>query len=433
MKQSNTDIEPSNTDQNLESNAEKMENLTISKSEARRLNILSDPFVVKARHYFIKLGIIEPKESLITAEKKIEILKKSKQQTLQTHLGTQNIERVQSTAEQLKKKYGIKKKATTDHIYTPVEKYYTFFGGRVVMRHWRKETWFGIPVKYYIFGYLLICSFIVFFVHKFVNSPNDLSLKKFATKEKYKHILYCIEKLNENKKILKVVGIISQPKVSKLTPSDRHTFRSKFVTEVYVETAIYGHIRMLFIYSTEKSMDGLQRIEFQMDDEILRIDINENKDFSNLEVVECPPDLMPMMNWFTESRREWFGDNMKYIWPIAPAIALIAVARWHFRAPAGLANYILDESKKHVIVRRSLGNPVHLQSDQWRGKLTSRSCNMRILLEGGKHKGKLHIVGYRDGSQRWLFPNCVLMIDDVKHDHYREMTLPPFQVPTANI
>ena len=189
-------------------------------------------------------------------------------------------------------------------------------------------------------------------------------------------------------------------------------------------------IRIVLVYDTEQSLEGIQRLEIHMDHEILRIDFaDDTRDFDTLQVVRCPPDLFPLMHWFTQSRREIFTKIPYYLWPIAPIGCCLALARWHYRTPPGLANYVLDQLKSHVIVRRTLGSPVHLQSDQWKGRLTSRSCNMRVLLEGTKHTGKVNVIGYRDGSTRWLFPNSVLMIDGVKHDHYREIYITPFEIP----
>ena len=180
-------------------------------------------------------------------------------------------------------------------------------------------------------------------------------------------------------------------------------------------------------------MDGICRFEIHLDHEILKLEFEETaddeRDLNRLIVTRCPPDLFPLMHWFTQSKREIFPKIPYYLWPIAPIGCLLAIARWHYRSPPGLANYVLDQLKSHVIVRRALGSPVHLQSDQWRGRLTSRSCNMRVLLEGTKHTGKVNVVGYRDGSTRWLFPNAVLMIDGVKHDHYREIYITPFEIP----
>ena len=109
------------------------------------------------------------------------------------------------------------------------------------------------------------------------------------------------------------------------------------------------------------------------------------------------------------------------------------MARWHWRSPPGLTNYLSSTLKEHVMIRRSLGSPIHLQSDQWRGNLTSRSCNIKMLMQGSKHTGTVHVVGYRDGSKRWLFPNTVLIIDKVKHDHYREIQVPPFEIPKYGV
>ena len=147
----------------------------------------------------------------------------------------------------------------------------------------------------------------------------------------------------------------------------------------------------------------------------------------SMDVVVCPPDLFPLVGWMTETRRDIAAWSFYYVWPVVPILALAAVARWHLRSPPGLANYLQDQLKAHVIIRRSLGSPVHMQSDKWRGNLSSRSCNIKMLLTGSKHTGTVHIVGYRDGSKRWLFPNVVLMIDNVKHDHYREIQMPPFE------
>ena len=150
---------------------------------------------------------------------------------------------------------------------------------------------------------------------------------------------------------------------------------------------------------------------------------------SCIDVTLCPPDLFPLASWFTQSKRETAGTSFQYLWPICPLIAITAMSRWYWRCPPGLTNYLSQQLRDHVMVRRSLGSPVHMHSDQWKGNVTRRSCNIRMMLVGSKHSGTVHIVGYRDGSRRWLFPNVVLMIDKVKHDHYREIQVPPFEIP----
>merc|ERR1712244_136996 len=100
----------------------------------------------------VKLKLIEPRGDW--KERERESMKKKG--LIQTNLGIAKIGRALSSADQVKRKYGAKKKATKEYIYTEVQKYYKEFGGLVTMRHWRVEKWLGIPVKMWIFVYLMV-------------------------------------------------------------------------------------------------------------------------------------------------------------------------------------------------------------------------------------------------------------------------------------
>ena len=80
------------------------------------------------------------------------------------------------------------------------------------------------------------------------------------------------------------------------------------------------------------------------------------------------------------------------------------------------------------MIRRALGSPIYIHGDGWKGNLSSRSCNIRWKIIGKTHNGTAHIVGFRDGARRWLFPQSVLMIDNVRNDHYREIQIHPWEI-----
>ena len=177
----------------------------------------------------VRLRIIEPRGNWKEREK--ETMKKKG--LIQTNLGTSKIGRALSSSENVKRKYGAKKRATKEYIYTEVHKYYKVFGGLVTMRHWRVAEWFGIPVKFWIFVYLMFAGLVAFSVTYYFNTPrlieND---EKIANDHKTAHVQFVIDKLRNNEKIKQHLGEITEPKLSKLPPADRNNFRARFVHEV---------------------------------------------------------------------------------------------------------------------------------------------------------------------------------------------------------
>lgn len=233
------------------------------------------------------------------------------------------------------------------------------------MRHWRVEKWFGVPVKMWIFVYLCVAGIFVFSVTYWFNTPRAVDEDpKILENDTTSHIPLVLEKLRANPQIQQELGDLTNAKLTKLPPADRNNFRARYVHEIWADSEKEGHIRIVLVYDTEQSLDGLCRMEVHLDEEIMKIEFDEDgqgvRDLDRLIVIRCPPDLFPLAHWFTQSRREVFAHIPYYIWPLAPLGCLLALARWHYRSPPGLANYVLDQLKSHVIVRRALGSPVHL-------------------------------------------------------------------------
>ena len=177
----------------------------------------------------VKLKLIEARGDYKEREKQAMIKKGG----LQTNLGIAKIGRAMTKAEHVKRKYGAKKKATKEYLYTEVHKYYKVFGGLVTMRHWRVEEWLGIPVKMWIFIYLCVAGLFIFSVTYYFNTPRLVeNSDKIASDEKTAHIQYVIDKLRGNEKIMDHLGSIENVKLSKLPPADRNNFRARFVHEV---------------------------------------------------------------------------------------------------------------------------------------------------------------------------------------------------------
>ena len=379
-----------------------------------------EQFLIKAE----SLGIIEQKKD---KESLNEREKKEREAHLQEIHQITPLHRPQSSPAHVMERFGAKEKAKNNTRWNEVEKYYKFFFGKIKLRHWRVEVIYGIPMKYWMAMYLVFGSILVFFMVRYLSTPTDINSIKGTNK--YDDIMYIIDKLNNNSDLNDIIGEIKSPKISKLNPADKSNFRSRFVTEIWFHaTKLNERLRLIVIFDKDETLQELNRFEIHTDTEIIKIDFNDldNKDLNDLNVVLCPPDLFPLMEFFTQSKREIWGYLFRYVWPIAPIIAVIALFRWHYNTPPGLANYILDQLRNNIVIKRALGSPIHLHSDQWKGNLTSRSCNIKVMLHGSKYNGTVNVVGYRENSKRWLFPNCVLMMDDVKHDHYREIQLQPF-------
>ena len=177
----------------------------------------------------VKLRIIEPRGDF----KERERVRMKQKGGIQTNLGIEKIGRALSNAENVKRKYGAKKRATKEYIYAEVHKYYKIFGGLITMRHWRVEKWFGIPVKVWIFIYLCIGGLFVVGVSYWMTKPVKVNgNKKILKKRDTKHIPYVLEKLSQNEKINEYLGKITEHKLTMLPPADRSNFRARFVHEV---------------------------------------------------------------------------------------------------------------------------------------------------------------------------------------------------------
>ena len=126
-------------------------------------------------------------------------------------------------------------------MYTEVHKYYKVFGGMMTMRHWRVEKWLGVPVKMWIFVYLMIAGIFVFSVTYWFNTPQSVDNDPaVAAGETTGHIPLVIKKLAANSQIREHLGAITNAKLTKLPPADRNNFRARFVHEVE-SLSVYFH------------------------------------------------------------------------------------------------------------------------------------------------------------------------------------------------
>ena len=155
--------------------------------------------------------------------------------------------RPQKSSTHVKTKFGATKSGSKEYLYTEHEKYYKMLFGLVRTRHWRVETFYGIPVRYLLFGYLISTFAITYTIVYFSNRPwridddaiatqNQLFFKRYA--QKIIHVRYVLDRLNECQKIRDVFGNIEDAGVSKLHPADHANFRAKYVTEVWAKSEL---------------------------------------------------------------------------------------------------------------------------------------------------------------------------------------------------